>query len=78
MLSKEQFGQPIRNMFNNIADKFIDALYNKMSDDLSNASFLPKEQMEEMMQHVRDDCMQQVQAGFNSTLNRLKEANNGR
>lgn len=78
MLSKEQFGQPIRNMFANIADQFVEQLYNTMSSDLSGASFMPKEQIDTIMQSVRDELMQSVKNAFGKTLDKFKEANNGR
>lgn len=78
MLSKEKFGQPIRNMFANIADQFVEQLYNTMNSDLSGASFMPKEQMDKIMQSVRDELMQSVQTAFSKTLDKFKEASNGR
>lgn len=78
MLSKEQFGQPIRNMFANIADQFVEQLYNTMSSDLSGASFMSKDQIDTIMQSVRDELMQSVKNAFGKTLDKFKEANNGR
>lgn len=78
MLSKEQFGQPIRNMFANIADQFVEQLYSTMSSDLSGASFMSKDQIDTIMQSVRDELMQSVKNAFGKTLDKFKEANNGR